>query len=140
MQSSSWMSLLEKVPAQQLDNLLFITSNGTGIAVKGIVRAESEYVVVRGRLLGAAEEGGGFFFVPYDQMLCLRLDRVVKVEEIEQFFGPPTDSMTPVPGDTPLDLSNTPTPTVPTDPAAASRLLLERIRAVRASSLSRYTT
>jgi hypothetical protein len=139
MTSAEWIDMYRIIPEAEHVKLIIVLRNGMELCIDTIIRYEDHFLILRGRQGGTIEEARGFF-VPYDQMLCLRLDRVVKVEEIEQFFGPPTDSMTPVPGDTPLDLSNTPTPTVPTDPAAASRLLLERIRAVRASSLSRYTT
>ena len=105
-----------------------------------IVRFEEQFLVLRGRQGGTVEEARGFF-VPYDQMLCLRLDRIVKVEEMQEFFGPTESTLTPAARETPLvPPSNQPTPTVPTDPAVASRLLLERIRAVRASSANRYTS
>ena len=150
MQGSSWMALLEKVPAQQLDNLLFITSNGTGIAVKGIVRAENEYVVVRGRLLGAAEEGGGFFFVPYDQINYVGFQRQIKEAVIQSMYdgkAPPTKlGSTSQPeaaeaADGPIMPAPAPAPTPSPDsdsgapkPAAPGKAaLLERLRARRAS-------
>ena len=148
MQGSSWMALLEKVPAQQLDNLLFITSNGTGIAVKGIVRAESEYVVVRGRLLGAAEEGGGFFFVPYDQINYVGFQRQIKEAVIQSMYdgkAPPTKlgSAAPPEATDAVDATSVqtlaPVPSPDSDsgapkPAAPGKAaLLERLRARRTS-------
>ena len=61
-------------------------------------------------------------------MLCLRLERTVGLEELESMFGPITPVKTT---ETPVVSSNHPTPIAPTDPAAASRPLLERIRAMR---------
>ena len=72
------------------------------------------------------------FFVPYDQMTCLRLDRSLKVDDLENLFGP-GGAADRIP-DTQVTRSNQPTPVAPTDPAAASRLLLDRIRAMRANS------
>jgi hypothetical protein len=137
MTSAEWIDMYRIIPEAEHGKLIIVLRNGMELCIDTIIRYEDHFLILRGRQGGTIEEARGFF-VPYDQMLCLRLDRVLKVEEIEQFFGPPTTSMTPVPGDTPVDLSSTPTQTVPTDPAVASRLLLERIRAVRASSLSRY--
>jgi hypothetical protein len=141
------MTLLEKVPPEQLDNLLFITNNGTGIAVKGIVRAENEYVVVRGRLLGAAEEGGGFFFVPYDQINYVGFQKLIKEAVILSMYdgtaaparlgSPPkldgaeaaegtTAAPTPAPD---ADATGAPRPAAAPGKAA----LLERLRARRSS-------
>lgn len=136
MTSAEWIDMLRIIPESEHGKLVVVLLNGMELCVDTIIRYEDHFLILRGRQGGTIEEARGFF-VPYDQMLCLRLDRILKVEEIEQFFGPPTDSMTPVPRDTPLEAA-TPLPAVPTDPAVASRLLLERIRAVRASSLSRF--
>jgi len=157
MLGSSWVALLAKIPPDQADNLLFITNNGTGIAVKGIVRAESEYVIVRGRLLGTTEEGGGFFFVPYDQLNYVGFQRLIKEAVIHSMYeGQPAASLTaaaapPASGEvaapegapTPSP-AHAPTPPPVTAPAAGSvhppgttpgkAALLERLRARRASS------
>jgi hypothetical protein len=68
-------------------------------------------------------------------MLCLRLDRVIKVEELDAFFGTPA-ARVEVPMTPP---SSQPTPVAPTDPAVASRLLLDRIKTARANS-ARYAS
>jgi hypothetical protein len=139
MTSAEWIDMLRLIPEAEHGKLVIVLRNGTELCVDTLVRFDDSFLVLRGRQGGNTDEARGFF-VPYTQMLCLRLDRIVKVEELEEFFGPSTTSMTPLPtrGDTQIQ-SNTPTPTVPTDPAVASRLLLERIRAVRASSISRYS-
>jgi len=136
MTAAEWIDMLRLIPEEEHGKLVIVLLNGTELCVDTIIRYEDPFLVLRGRQGGTIEEARGFF-VPYDQMLCLRLDRIVKVEEIEEFFGPATASMTPVPRDIPLP-PNAPAPMVPTDPAVASRLLLERIRAVRASSMSRF--
>lgn len=150
MQGSSWLAFLEKVPAEQLDNLLFITNNGTGIAVKGVIRAESDYIVIRGRLLGAAEEGGGFFFVPYDQINFVGFQRQIKEAVVLSMYdgkAPPTKlgstpkadgtdaaeaASAPAPAPTAApdsDSAGTPRPVAAPGKAA----LLERLRARRSS-------
>ncbi len=152
MQGSSWMAFLEKVPPEQLDNLLFITNNGTGIAVKGVLRAESEYLVVRGRLLGAAEEGGGFYFIPYDQINFVGFQRLVKEAVVLSMYdgkAAPTKLGSPAKSDgadaaettTTASPTPAPTPTPDSDGSGAARpaaapgkaALLERLRARRSS-------
>lgn len=137
MTSAEWIDMLQLIPEAEHGKLVIVLRNGTELCVDTIIRYEDCFLVLRGRQGGTVEEARGFF-VPYTQMLCLRLDRIVKVEEIEEFFGPPTASLTPIPESPVVPVSNQPTPTVPTDPAVASRLLLERIRAVRANSAARF--
>jgi hypothetical protein len=138
MTSVEWIEMFRVIPEAEHSKLIIVLRNGMELCVDTLIRYEDSFLVLRGRQGGTVEESRAFF-VPYDQMLCLRLDRIIDVGEIEQLFGPSAASITPVPGETPIvPPSDRPTPTVPTDPAVASRLLLERIRAVRASSLSRY--
>jgi hypothetical protein len=140
MTSDVWIDMLRLIPEAEHGKLVIVLRNGTELCVDTVIRYEEQFLVLRGRQGGTVEEARGFF-VPYDQMLCLRLDRIVKVEEIQEFFGPSASALTPAARETPMvPISNQPTPTVPTDPAVASRLLLERIRAVRASSANRYTS
>jgi hypothetical protein len=140
MTSDVWIDMLRLLPEVEHGKLVIVLRNGTELCVDTIIRFEEQFLVLRGRQGGTVEEARAFF-VPYDQMLCLRLDRIVKVEEIQEFFGPSESTLTPAARETPLvPPSNQPTPTVPTDPAVASRLLLERIRAVRATSANRYTS
>jgi hypothetical protein len=140
MTSAEWIDMLRIIPEDEHGKLVIVLQNGTELCVDTIIRYEDSFLVLRGRQGGTVEEARAFF-VPYGKMLCLRLDRIVKVDEIEEFFGPPTASFSPTASrEVPINPpSNSPTPTVPTDPAVASRLLLERIRAVRATSASRYT-
>jgi predicted lipid-binding transport protein (Tim44 family) len=156
MQGSSWIALLARIPPDQSENLLFMTNNGTAIAVKGVVRAENEYVVVRGRLTGTTEEGGGFFFVPYDQINYLGFQKLIKEPVILSMYeGEPAPSLAanarpaatgePASAETAPAPSpaHAPTPPPVTAPAAGSAhppaapgkaALLERLRARRASS------
>lgn len=137
MQSAEWVGMLRLVPEAERTKLVIVLVNGTELCVDTIIRYEDAFVVMRGRVGGQVEEARGFF-VPYDQMLYLRLDRVMKVDELQAFFTAPTmDQVAPdkVPEVPVLDA---PTPPVPTDAATASRLLVERIRAARANLAARF--
>ena len=138
--AEDWIDALGLIPEAEHSKLVIVLQNGTELCVDTIIRYEPHFLVLRGRQGGTIEESRGFF-VPYDQMLCLRLDRIVKVEEIQEYFGTTTASVAPIPSrEMPIvPASESPTPTVPTDPAIASRLLLERIRQMRASAISRFS-
>jgi hypothetical protein len=86
MQNSAWIALLRLIPPEQQDNIILTTSNGTDIAVQTVIRAENDYLVLRGRLTGTTE-GGGFFFLPYDQIVYLGFLRPWKEIEIRAMFG-----------------------------------------------------
>ena len=140
MTAEDWIDMIRLVPEAEHGKLVIVLKNGTELCIDTIIRYEPQYLVLRGRQGGTIEESRAFF-VPYDQMLCLRIDRVVKVEEIQEFFGTPSETLMPTPSrEAPiLPAANIPAVAVPTDPAVASRLLLERIRQMRANSAPRYS-
>lgn len=130
MTSTDWIEIFRRLPREEQEKMSIVLKNGTELCVDTIVRYEPTFLVLRGRQGGTIEEARGFF-VPYDYMLCLRLDRIVKVEELDAFFGGPVREPE-VPLTPP---SAQPTPVAPTDPAAASRLLLDRIKSARENSV-----
>jgi hypothetical protein len=140
MTAEEWSDVIRLIPEAEHGKLVIVLQNGTELCVDTIIRYESQFLVLRGRQGGTVEEARAFF-VPYDQMLCLRLDRIVKVEEIQEFFGTPSEALMPVPlRELPIiPAANQSITNVPTDPAVASRLLLERIRQMRANSAPRYS-
>jgi hypothetical protein len=150
MQGSAWVALLQRVPPEQWDNLLVMTGNGIGITVKGIVRMEKEYMIVRGRLTGTNEEGGGFFFVPYEQINYVGFQRAIKETVIQSMYaGEPAASIaagaeSPEKGDEQPSAGSGETPPSEPSPAEAGdaaealkpatpgkAALLERLRARR---------
>ncbi len=86
MQNSAWIALLRLIPPSQQENIVLTTSNNTDIAVQSVIRAERDYLVLRGRLTGTTE-GGGFFFLPYDQIVYLGFQRPWKEAEVRAIFG-----------------------------------------------------
>jgi hypothetical protein len=137
MTADDWIDTLQLIPQAEHSKLVIVLQNGTELCVDNLVRFEHEFLVLRGRQGGQVEESRGFF-VPYKQFLCLRLDRVMRTDELLGFFGADAAAAAPTPE---APAQEEPAQAVPTDPAIASKLLLERIRAVRAStsnSISRF--
>ena len=130
MASAEWIDMFQLIPEEE-QKLVIVLQNGSEICVDTVVRYESSFVVLRGRAGGSIDESRGFF-VPYGQMTCLRLDWEFRLEDLKSMFGTDADSVKTT--DIPVTRSEKPTPVAPTDPATASRLLLERIRATRANS------
>lgn len=140
MTSAEWIATLRLIPEAEQGKLVIVLSNGAELCVDALCRFESNFLVMRGRTGGTIDEARGFF-IPYNQMVCLRIDRSIKLEEINAMFGSPDERNMSFAKETPTtQVSSHLTPTAPTDPAEASRLLLDRIRAVRASSATRFAS
>jgi hypothetical protein len=107
-----------------------------------VIRAEADYLVFRGREGGTTDEGRAFF-VPYEEISYIKLDRVVRINQIRRMYGETValDSEERFEKEqqgesAPAEVVSTPAPTAPPlDPAAiAKQNLLERIRAARTSA------
>jgi hypothetical protein len=157
-QNAAWISLLRHIPAEHQSNLILTMSTGTDIAIQTILRAEKDYLVIRGRLTGTTD-GGGFFFVPFDQISFMGFQRAVHETEVRTMFGEPaasagaahdsaanpgengTPDQAPAPAVAPPDsappgVGGPPGPPGYPKPRAgtAKAALLERLRARRAGS------
>lgn len=109
---------------------------GASVSVDTVVRFEPTYFVVRGREAGNQDEGRAFF-LPYDEVVCVKIERMVKLDEIEAMFTDRPDAGKKTP---PAAATDTPRPAAETPPPAAAPLdpqqiakqnLLDRIRAAR---------
>lgn len=108
------------------------------ITVDTVVGFEPGYVALRGREGGSTDEARAFF-VPYEEIAYLRIERVVKLGELRQMLGRP-DEPAPVAAAADPEPDATPAPAAaatpaPLDPAAiAKQNLLARIRAARTNA------
>lgn len=156
MTRDEWMTMFRGFPEAEHNRLVLVLQNGAEISIDTVFRFEPHFLILRGRVGGTIDEARGFF-IPYSEMVYVRFERVMKLEELNEMFalangetGLPlpaettttTVTKTPTPVNLPRpSTSRTPTPlslqrpTVPlpspNDPAAASRLLLQRIKAAR---------
>jgi len=131
------IDLIGRIPEVDHAKLQVVLRSGIGLSADTFVRFEPFYMAMRGREAGNTEENRAFF-VPYDEIICIKLERVVKLSELAAMYGesPPAGSQpqaaaTAEPPTTPVPAA-TPAPTAPLDPAEiAKQNLLERIRAAR---------
>jgi hypothetical protein len=144
MTRDEWMTMFRNFPEEEHNKLVLVLQNNAEISIDTVFRFEQYFLVVRGRTGGTIDEARGFF-IPYEQMIYVRFERIMKLEELEAMFkkaeeaivAPPPVTETPAPQTTtPLNLPRPALP-APTDPTAASRLLLERIRATRTLTATR---
>ncbi len=147
MNGEDWKALLGMIPPDGVGTFVLVLSSGHEICLDAIVRTDEKYIVVRGRLAGQIDEGRAFF-VPLANLVYLRWEKLVKmdelramldqtptkigevVKELEADAGPPTELL-PRPPLPPLQQS---ADTTQVNSASARNNLLERIRAARASS------
>lgn len=149
MRREDCVDLFKKIPERDHAQVNLIFRGQGMITVDIVVRFEPAYVVLRGREQGSTDEGRAFF-VPYEEIAYLRIERAVKLSELKTMFGEtghvdtedilgqqveaatrqreasksaPVDSRTPSPASM-----------APQDPASiAKQNLLDRIRAARAN-------
>jgi hypothetical protein len=134
--------MFKRVPAEMHQQVNLMLRNGFVVSVETVARFEPGYLVCRGREGGTTDEGRAFF-VPYDEICYVRLERVVRLGELKRMYGEAghldADDRLSAPAEeaaTPSDVQ-TPAPApaaAPTDPASiAKQNLLHRIRAARAN-------
>ncbi len=138
--------VLKRIPELSLNQIVFVLRNQSILALDNLARFEPLYLVFRGREVGGLDEGRGFF-VPYEEIAFIKLERIVKIGELKQMYGEQVtgreaaelaDAGVAAPAQpSAADPKSLPTPgNSPTtaDPATiAKNNLLERIRATRAN-------
>lgn len=150
MRKEDVLDICRRVPERDVPKIQFITVTGMQLNVETFARFEPTYCVFRGREGGQTDEGRGFF-VPYEEITCVKIERAIKVGELKAYFGEDsakeldlaTADFNPSgessPATTPLpSVATTPNPattTGPMDPAQiAKQNLLARIRAARTAA------
>ncbi len=133
MTNQEWIDMFRVIPTEQHNQMVLVLQNGSEIAIDTLFRFEPNFLVLRGRVAGSTDEGRGFF-IPYNQMLYYRIERVIKLEELESIFSNPSapdKSITPAPN--PVSITSSPAAAAITELNSTRSTLLERIRAARAT-------
>lgn len=147
MRKEDCLDLFKRIPEESHAQVNLILQNGLMLTIEAIVRFESAYMVFRGREGGNTDEGRAFF-VPYDEICYLKIERAVRIGELKKMYGEEgyvdaedrlstpeaaTPAQPAAPGAAPA-AAPPPVPSGPSDPASiAKQNLLERIRAARAN-------
>ena len=135
-------TLLSKIPPLDHTKVVLVLLSGASINMDFLFRMEKEYVVVRGREAGTNDEGRGFF-VPYEQIAFLKIERLMRLNELREMYGETQIAEVNLTEDGVVEGTATPAPAIISasvkstalDPAAiAKQNLLERIRAARTSA------
>ena len=142
--------ILDKMPPNDLTKTVLLLRFGTAITLDSVLRKEKEYLVARGREAGTNDDARAFF-VPYDEILFVKLDRTVKLSDLQKMYGDAVsnedESILDREADNTAEAKHAPqekaslkdiasiTPAPAMDPAAiAKQNLLARIRAARTAA------
>jgi hypothetical protein len=68
--------------------LTLTTKTGAEVVIQSILRAEPEYLVIRGRMAGTTD-GGNFFVVPFGHINFMTFQRTIKEDEVRALFERP---------------------------------------------------
>jgi hypothetical protein len=133
MTNLEWMEVFRGIPEAEHNKLVIVLQNGAEVTIDTLFRFETTFMLIRGRLGGTIEEARAFF-VPYDQMLYVRLERIVKLEELDSLVSSSTPiAQATAPSATPVQAPVTPASSSSLA-AGASRKLIDKIRANRANA------
>lgn len=91
MQSDIWLTLFQKIPPAYRDHLAIITTVGMEVSIQAILRTEPQYLVIRGRQAGTTDTGR-IFFIPFDQINLLCVQKPMKGAEVRAMYGEPPDT------------------------------------------------
>jgi len=86
MQARAWTAFLRRIPPEQHDSLMLMTTIGMEISIQNVVCMEEEHLVLRGRLAGTTDMGR-VFIIPYDQVNYLGFQREMNDTQIREIFG-----------------------------------------------------
>ncbi len=142
------LDILDKIPKEDLTKTILTLRWGGIITIDQVARAEDDYLVVRGREGGSNDEGRAFF-VPFEEILYLKLDRVVGVYEIKRMYGEKMDAPDTLSEHSPIGggkgdgktadgkpVNGKPAPETMDPAAIAKQNLLARIRAAKSIATS----
>ena len=57
MQGPSWIALFERIPVKLHDQLALTLSTGAEILMQSVLRLESDFTIIRGRMSGSTDAG-----------------------------------------------------------------------------------
>jgi hypothetical protein len=130
---------IQKLAPEDRTKVMLVLRNGVGINVEILFRTEPEYLVVRGRETGQTDDNRAFF-VPYEEITYLKLERLVKLSDLQRMYGTSADGVfgeigTATRSDSTAPVQPEVEPAQAVDPAVIARQnLLERLRAARTSA------
>src|SRR5206468_1157898 len=88
MQAAAWVALLRRIPPEQHDVLVIVTTAGAEISIQTLFRTDAEFLVIRGRMAGTTDNGRTLI-IPYDQINYLAFAKPVAETVLRSLFDGP---------------------------------------------------
>ena len=76
----------QKIPKIDISKTVLTLRFNASITLELVVRYEADYFVVRGREAGTNDDARAFF-VPYEEILFMKLDRTVRLSDLQKMYG-----------------------------------------------------
>lgn len=86
MDAASWKRVLGSLRTEDLEDMMLVVEGGMEINVTEFARLEDDVAMIRGRAAGA-EIGGRLFLIPYEGIMCLYVNRIIRTAEV-QLYSP----------------------------------------------------
>lgn len=94
----SWIAMFGRLPVNYHDSLALTMATGAEIMVQSLLRLESDFVILRGRMAGSTD-AARVIILPYDQITNVAFQKRMLEPEVEAIFGPAQEFVAvPVPG------------------------------------------
>src|SRR4051794_19517135 len=86
MLGNTWINLFRRIPANLHDNLALTLTNGMEIVIQRILKLDSDFAILRGRMAGTQDQGR-VVVVPYQQFLSVAFTKRMTDPEALAIFG-----------------------------------------------------
>ena len=86
MQRDTVYDIVSKIPKIDISKTVLTLRFNASITLELVVRYEADYFVVRGREAGTNDDARAFF-VPYEEILFMKLDRTVRLCDLQKMYG-----------------------------------------------------
>jgi hypothetical protein len=100
MQGPSWIALFNRIPGKLHDSLALTLITGAEILMQSILRLESDYAIIRGRMSGSTD-AGRVIVLPYNQIVNLAFTKRMLEAEVQAIFGKILEQVTAQTADAP---------------------------------------
>ena len=82
--------MFKRIPEVMHAQCNLVLRNQVALAIDTIIRYEPAYMLIRGREGGTTDEGRSFF-VPFEDIAYIKVERILKVGDLKRMYGETSD-------------------------------------------------
>ncbi len=86
MQEAAWNGLFRRIPNDQHNCLILMTTTGAEVNLQRLIRIDTDFLVALGRPSGSTDEAK-VVIIPFSQITYLAFTKKLNDEQIENFLG-----------------------------------------------------